>query len=603
MVPFEETIKTKQELIEACKQGFEDYSNKRISKNDFCMYFGFTHGQAITTFYKGNYEQLLIDGGFKSGSVAYFSGGINAWKNLRDGKYVFPPLVQATPRPFIINDLPSLQIFYGAPGTGKSHTIKEEEKILDKDNVFRTTFHPDSDYASFVGAYKPTMSEVDTKVVPVVFSEKGTTFEKDSTIKENKIVYEFVPQVFLKAYIRAWQIWRGTTPSPETPKSVIESTTFGEIKVTIDGVTICEGKTMAESGLVLVEEYIKTRGGATSKDIVSEWNGIGIGSPDFRLLNEDADLTKKETWPKININGETYLFVKEIHAKLWKKFCEKTKELFKKYGKGVIIEDIEKPRKKKASDSSLVSPDESISQTVLLVIEEINRGNCAQIFGDIFQLLDRGDGFSEYPIVPDKDISDFVRKEFERLSVSFTDEQINLINEHFDNKDVATEILNGKVLVLPPNLFIWATMNTSDQSLFPIDSAFKRRWEWKYIPIGYENKDWIIKIGDKTYKWVDFQRTINDKIYFIDNSEDKQLGDFFVDANRTGKIISADTLLNKILFYIWNDVCKDDPDQIFRWIDYKDKKEKSIRFSDFFTDDKDKKLQGLMSFLGVKAEG
>ena len=83
MVPFKETIKTKQELIEACKKGFEDYSSKKVSKNDFCMFFGFTHGEAITTFYEGNYEQLLIDGGFNSGSGAYFSGGINAWKNLR----------------------------------------------------------------------------------------------------------------------------------------------------------------------------------------------------------------------------------------------------------------------------------------------------------------------------------------------------------------------------------------------------------------------------------------------------------------------------------------------------------------------------------------
>ena len=89
----------------------------------------------------------------------------------------------------------------------------------------------------------------------------------------------------------------------------------------------------------------------------------------------------------------------------------------------------------------------------------------------------------------------------------------------------------------------------------------------------------------------------------MDNSEDKQLGDFFVDANRTGTNISADTLLNKILFYIWNDVCKDDPDQIFRWKDYKDDKEKSIRFSDFFDNDRDKKLQGLMCFLKVNAIG
>jgi hypothetical protein len=118
MVPFKETINSKEELIEACKKGFEDYSNKRISKNDFCMYFGFTHGQAITTFYEGNYEQLLVDGGFNRGSVAYFSGGINAWKNLRDGKYVFPPF-QNNSQP---NNVPAKvvqKIFYGAPGTGK----------------------------------------------------------------------------------------------------------------------------------------------------------------------------------------------------------------------------------------------------------------------------------------------------------------------------------------------------------------------------------------------------------------------------------------------------------------------------------------------------
>lgn len=115
MVPFEETIKTKQELIEACKRGFEDYSNKRISKNDFCMYFGFTHGKAITTFYEGDYEQLLIDGGFNSGSSAYFSGGINAWKNLRDGKYVFPPFIQNNVKPSVENNKPLIQIFNITP--------------------------------------------------------------------------------------------------------------------------------------------------------------------------------------------------------------------------------------------------------------------------------------------------------------------------------------------------------------------------------------------------------------------------------------------------------------------------------------------------------
>lgn len=146
MVPFKETINTKQELIEACKKGFEAYSNKRISKNDFCMFFGFTHGKAITTFYEGDYEQLLIDGGFNSGSSAYFSGGINAWKNLRDGKYIFPPFIQDDSKPHDDNRL-SLQhidnkssdyrpfitaikskpflLLAGISGTGKSRIVRE----------------------------------------------------------------------------------------------------------------------------------------------------------------------------------------------------------------------------------------------------------------------------------------------------------------------------------------------------------------------------------------------------------------------------------------------------------------------------------------------
>ena len=144
MVPFKETITSKEELIEACKKGFEDYSNKRISKNDFCMYFGFTHGQAITSFYEGNYSQLLVDGGFNTGSEAYFAGGINAWKNLRDGKYIFPPY-QNIPKRDIVSTihkgshsshLPYLtalrtkpfMLLAGISGTGKSRIVREMAK-------------------------------------------------------------------------------------------------------------------------------------------------------------------------------------------------------------------------------------------------------------------------------------------------------------------------------------------------------------------------------------------------------------------------------------------------------------------------------------------
>lgn len=296
-------------------------------------------------------------------------------------------------------------IYYGAPGTGKSHAINEATKGED---VIRTTFHPDTDYSTFVGAYKPITTEetvitvVGTEAVPV----KDANGEE---YKESKIIYEFVPQAFLQAYIAAW----------------------------------------------------------------------------------------------------------------------------KKYADSVSGE----PRKQ------------------YLVIEEINRGNCAQIFGDLFQLLDRNDrGFSEYPIKIDADMKKQLQKEFKELDIPQRDDINAMFKEHYP--DIVKEVLNGDLLLLPDNFYIWATMNTSDQSLFPIDSAFKRRWEWQYIPISNAHKDWTIEVGDNYYDWWQFIKTINALIGKITNSEDKKLGYFFCKADMND-IIKADRFVGKVLFYLWNDVFKD----------------------------------------------
>lgn len=312
---------------------------------------------------------------------------------------------------------PLQQIYYGAPGTGKSCGIKKiikEHNIDEKTQVIRTTFHPDSDYSTFVGAYKPTMEEL-----PRYNPQTG-----DKIGVEEKIVYSFTPQAFLEAYVAAWK-------------------------------------------------------------------------------NQD------------------------------------------------------KP--------------------VFLVIEELNRGNCAQIFGDIFQLLDRKDnGESEYPIKADQDIRKFLAKEFA------------------DVEGLEDDIQSGKVLVLPSNLYIWATMNTSDQSLFPIDSAFKRRWDWVYVPIKYANGNWVIEIGDLRYSWVSFQKIVNKKVYEINHSEDKMLGDFFVKANDQD-VITEKVLINKILFYLWNDVCKDGEGDIFK----KDEKT-DLTFSDLYGSNGTNNLIAMMDYLGVE---
>lgn len=178
-----------------------------------------------------------------------------------------------------------------------------------------------------------------------------------------------------------------------------------------------------------------------------------------------------------------------------------------------------------------------------LVIEEINRGNCAEIFGDIFQLLDRN---SDYTVSPTTELKEYLEKVL-------------------TNKDGIT---NG--LKLPTNLTIYATMNTSDQSLFPMDSAFKRRWDWEYIPINYNevneddnlNDSFLYKVfidNDKKqfFSWIDFIKNVNTLIENNDNlGMDKCIGNYFIKSEN--KEIMLNEFINKVIFYLWNDVFKDE---------------------------------------------
>lgn len=327
-------------------------------------------------------------------------------------------------------------IYYGAPGTGKSHTIKKEEDE-GKITCIRTTFHPDSDYATFVGCYKP------------------------HKIKDSQcLTYEFVEQAFLEAYKQAW-----------------------------------------------------------------------------------------------------------------------------------------------------MNPEEEIA----LVIEEINRGNCAQVFGDIFQLLDRSDdGWSTYPIKADTDIAEHLKELRIQGYTATMNKRFGLDKE---GKDRYPDRDWFGFMALPPNMSILATMNTSDQSLFPIDSAFKRRWDWKYIKIKKGKKEngeelgWNIQIKNAngepvkiidentTLSWWNFIQKVNEIIASMTSSADKQLGYFFCKpsekANETDEkptIITADTLVGKVIFYLWNDVFKDygfEDASLFTYQEEKNgkKTEKDLAFADFYDEE------------------
>lgn len=387
----------------------------------------------------------------KTGSYQY-SNALKTYMRFLCAKEIFSNEAKKVKFP---SNLTLQQIYYGAPGTGKSKTIKD---LTFGESVIRTTFHPDSDYASFVGTYKPITEEVTLRDC---YGKKVIDEETNEVVKEERIAYKFIPQAFLEAYVEAWKKL-GSKKSEKSDKSY-----------------------------------------------------------------------------------------NRIHPALLD-----TPEIF---------------TKNKASKKQF------------LIIEEINRGNCAQIFGDLFQLLDRNEyGFSDYPIVADKDMQKYLEKEFAGCEITNKDE----INQLYGEANMVKLIMKGERLVLPSNLYIWATMNTSDQSLFPIDSAFKRRWDWKYVPIR-EGRDketnaklnWYINTGDKQYNWWSFISKVNKLIGSLTNSEDKKLGYFFCKA-KDGEI-DADLFVSKVIFYLWNDVFKD---YGFDDKDFQDEEGKILSFDRFYQD-------------------
>ena len=203
-----------------------------------------------------------------------------------------------------------------------------------------------------------------------------------------------------------------------------------------------------------------------------------------------------------------------------------------------------------------------------LIIEEINRGNCAQIFGDIFQLLDRGnDGFSDYPITCSPDLQ-------QHLSTNLN--CIGRLTQYLEK----TGADDFSRMSLPNNLNILCTMNTSDQSLFPMDNAFKRRWEWQYIPIDYDdaNQFEIDLESEGYFNWGNLIKAINLRIKEHTQSEDKQIGNRFVSIinNR----ISADQFVSKVVFFLWTEIYKEEHgtgNTIFML-----NNDREITFSDFF---------------------
>lgn len=210
----------------------------------------------------------------------------------------------------------------------------------------------------------------------------------------------------------------------------------------------------------------------------------------------------------------------------------------------------------------------NLEERYYLQIEEVNRGNCAEIFGNFFQLLDRNEkGFSKYDITVDEELRKYLEVQLGSPS--------------------HPGIINGKIR-LPNNLWIIATMNTSDQSLFPMDSAFKRRWDWEYVPIDYSCTDsdfTIVLENGREYKWLEFLQKVNLKIFETTESQDKQLGNWFINAKYSDNKISQKVFINKVIFYLWNDIFKEEGENsifVDRELEFIDNDKRIITYDCFF---------------------
>lgn len=202
-----------------------------------------------------------------------------------------------------------------------------------------------------------------------------------------------------------------------------------------------------------------------------------------------------------------------------------------------------------------------------LLIEEINRGNAAAIFGDLFQLLDRDEsGWSCSPVNND-DINFYVASKYEFWEENYSD------SHEYDaecvNHPNGTEPFSRNTGIrLPPNLSIYATMNTNDQNVFTLDNAFSRRFKSEYISnkenpaIPEHCKQFNLMIGETEIRWGAFRNIINEKILQtgLANTEDKQLGLFFIKSESGKTIISEKDFADKVLKYLWHDVFKQDKD-------------------------------------------
>lgn len=411
---------------------------------------------------------------------------------------------------------PYNRIVFGAPGTGKSHRLDEDSKRFGND-MERVTFHPNYSYSQFVGTYKPVMEMREEK---------------------KEISYQYIPGPFMRVFLKAQKsvLINREYKNPENVNVYYEPATsmehwnlFEEIQKEGDIESFKATKDMKKGDIALV--YI-------GNNSFGYENGIYaiakvVSNPEIDESEEDGAL-------RVTLRFDKISYDKPIISK------EKLDEYNTQYQSVHRIDNA----KELIQEISFVVEDE------LLLIEEINRANVAAVFGDVFQLLDRKNGVSEYSIATSEDLKNYLDEELWMYDV--------------DNTEIR----------IPSNMFIWATMNSADQGVFPMDTAFKRRWEFEYIGIDEEENEvteYVIPIGTgenrKYVYWNKLRKRINSILSQEENriNEDKLLGPFFISKSVLENALRNEetednfvkSFESKVIMYLFEDVMKMRPEKIF----------------------------------------